>query len=338
MATVIRYHFLNSAFSPQRFVADILHMRTLGTYEQYITMHFNNMPYAHMGLSFLAWHRAFLWEFERDLQAADRHAGRPGTWPKDGNIGVPYWDWTTENSPNPADARGRLWGPTFMGGSGSPVTGPFAPAAWPPPSLLASSGVTGLNRDLGAIGVLSNTTDVNYALGLNTFDVAPFTETGPNTGTTPTSFRSVVEGQTLPTNVPLGSGPSPPMHSSTARMHNRGHSWVGGIMNMVPISPYDPVFWLNHSNVDRLWVRWQIAHSANAGQWPSDAAIDALYPSTGTRPRNVFKRSEYMRPWIPPGASRGWRPADVLNWQAMGPSSEHKYRYDTDPPGSFRFS
>ncbi|HSF00364.1 MAG TPA: tyrosinase family protein [Nitrososphaeraceae archaeon] len=38
--------------------------------------------------------------------------------------------------------------------------------------------------------------------------------------------------------------------------HNLVHRWVNG--NMVTMaSPNDPVFWLHHSNVDRLWSIWQ---------------------------------------------------------------------------------
>ncbi|MEH2169738.1 MAG: tyrosinase family protein [Nostoc sp.] len=30
-----------------------------------------------------------------------------------------------------------------------------------------------------------------------------------------------------------------------------------GTMNSIPSSPYDPIFWLNHANADRLWAEWQ---------------------------------------------------------------------------------
>lgn len=30
-----------------------------------------------------------------------------------------------------------------------------------------------------------------------------------------------------------------------------------GTMDSIPSSPYDPIFWLNHANVDRLWAEWQ---------------------------------------------------------------------------------
>ncbi|MGH7194104.1 MAG: tyrosinase family protein, partial [Candidatus Saccharimonadales bacterium] len=35
--------------------------------------------------------------------------------------------------------------------------------------------------------------------------------------------------------------------------HNFIHNWVGGDMGTGG-SPYDPIFWLHHSNVDRLWA------------------------------------------------------------------------------------
>ncbi|ETO18384.1 hypothetical protein RFI_18883, partial [Reticulomyxa filosa] len=41
-----------------------------------------------IGLDWKGWHRVYLREFEKALQAADRALGR------DGNIFLPYWDWT----------------------------------------------------------------------------------------------------------------------------------------------------------------------------------------------------------------------------------------------------
>lgn len=39
--------------------------------------------------------------------------------------------------------------------------------------------------------------------------------------------------------------------------HNRGHNFVGGIMGNPMFSPRDPLFWLHHANVDRIWNDWQ---------------------------------------------------------------------------------
>jgi tyrosinase len=40
-------------------------------------------------------------------------------------------------------------------------------------------------------------------------------------------------------------------------MHNRVYVWVGGDMGSAT-SPNDPVFYLNHFNVDRFWVAWLV--------------------------------------------------------------------------------
>lgn len=42
--------------------------------------------------------------------------------------------------------------------------------------------------------------------------------------------------------------------------HNQVHAWVGGTMNNLFLSPADPVFWMHHAQVDRLWHLWQQSH------------------------------------------------------------------------------
>lgn len=39
--------------------------------------------------------------------------------------------------------------------------------------------------------------------------------------------------------------------------HNDGHNFIGGIMANPMFSPRDPMFWLHHANVDRIWSEWQ---------------------------------------------------------------------------------
>lgn len=45
--------------------------------------------------------------------------------------------------------------------------------------------------------------------------------------------------------------------------HNHVHSWVGGVMNNTSHSPADPIFWLHHCEIDRLWWIWQQSHNNN---------------------------------------------------------------------------
>jgi hypothetical protein len=37
------------------------------------------------------------------------------------------------------------------------------------------------------------------------------------------------------------------------------HRWIGGDM-LSMTSPNDPIFFLHHSNVDRIWAKWQLEH------------------------------------------------------------------------------
>ncbi|MCX7512148.1 tyrosinase family protein [Frateuria sp. STR12] len=43
------------------------------------------------------------------------------------------------------------------------------------------------------------------------------------------------------------------------RPHNRVHNLIGGAMSSIPTSPRDPLFWVHHANIDRLWAAWSKA-------------------------------------------------------------------------------
>lgn len=54
-------------------------------------------------------------------------------------------------------------------------------------------------------------------------------------------------------------------------LHNLVHRWVNGTMvNMT--SPNDPVFWLHHANIDKLWGDWQRLHPTVCPFLPSKYA------------------------------------------------------------------
>jgi tyrosinase len=65
-------------------------------------------------------------------------------------------------------------------------------------------------------------------------------------------------------------------------IHNSGHVWVGGSMGGIPTAPCDPVFWMHHAEIDRLWWVWQQAHP---GQNPALAGPAAtMDPWSETEP------------------------------------------------------
>src|SRR5216683_2521275 len=64
--------------------------------------------------------------------------------------------------------------------------------------------------------------------------------------------------------------------------HGSVHVWVGGTMGAIPTAPCDPVFFMHHANIDRIWSQWQ---AANPGKNP-----DLPGPNPGPN-------SPVMDPW-----------------------------------------
>jgi tyrosinase len=61
-----------------------------------------------------------------------------------------------------------------------------------------------------------------------------------------------------------------PVYSNFCRqldvtLHNYIHKYVGDTTNMgnVPTAAGDPIFWLHHSNIDRMWVAWNASGGRN---------------------------------------------------------------------------
>jgi tyrosinase len=205
---------------------------------------------AHSGPAFLPWHRLMLMLFELQLQRVL----------DDDTVGLPYWDWAADGDlPSAQQAQALLWGDTTgIGGSGTPVPGgPFQPGAF---RVEIDSDATGrlratdrgLSRTLGAdTDSLPTTDDVTAVLGDDTYDRAEWDRRS-------LAFRNRVEGW-------RPNGP---------RLHNRVHFWVGG--DMAPAtSPNDPVFYLNHCNVDRIWEAWMVRHGRTYAP-PATASADLL--------------------------------------------------------------
>jgi tyrosinase len=55
--------------------------------------------------------------------------------------------------------------------------------------------------------------------------------------------------------------------------HNQGHVKLGPPMENVPTAPTDPIFWMHHGEVDRVWADWQ---AKNPGKGPVLSGKDAV--------------------------------------------------------------
>jgi tyrosinase len=104
----------------------------------------------------------------------------------------------------------------------------------------------------------------------------------------------------------VGTAMSEPTFASFQNLingpHGSVHGRVGGDMCCVPTASYDPIFFLHHANVDRIWATWQLSHP---GPLPPTEATWQLQP--------------FNRPF-----STAWQTgSDVESTDALG------YRYRT---------
>jgi len=297
LSTTERQAFVNAIIKLKNEVPS--QMGLTNRYDDYVQVHMNAMAvgagWAHQLPAFLPWHREYLRHFELDLQAIDP------------TVTIPYWDWTVDQ--NPA-AVGTPFTADFMGGDGDGAdsrvtTGKFAFAngKWNL-NILSGGGNDNkayLRREFGlSASTLPSPTQLNVALNKTVYDVSPF-NTGANDG-----LRNFLEGWHS-----TGGG----VNDAAPQNHNRVHVWVGG--NMLPAtSPNDPVFWLNHCNIDRLWQVWQNMHQAAQPYLPVAGA-----PAGHNLNDNMIFFNGGPAPW--PDVST---PAGVVDNHALG------YWYDTDEP------
>ena len=226
---------------------------TVSIYDQFVAMHVcvwglgrsgatgpqAGVDGAHGGPAFLPWHREFLRRYEMALQMVDPM------------VTLPYWNWGFGH----ADETTSLFVDDKMGPRGGPITSGFFaegataenPLGWtihPAVQVLGSS----LRRSgTQPVSDLPSEAALFEALDMSTFS----------------TFRPALEG---------GTGLEPG-HGS---MHNGVHGWVAGDMGQMS-SPNDPLFYMHHAQVDRIWALWQQANpsavyndagvSVGAGPW-----------------------------------------------------------------------
>jgi len=250
------------------FVAAVKRLKAQTTgrnYDWFVRTHLNyfstvnGVSHAHRSPSFLPWHRQYLIELERALQVYD-----PA-------VTLPYWDWTVDRSTTGAPFTADFMGGNGSGGNGPVTTGPFAGATnWR--INVSNTTSTSLRRAMGN-ATLPSAAQVSTVLGYSTYDAAPWNSS------TGSGMRNRLEGFLSP------------------GLHNVVHVWVGGHMGQAD-SPNDPVFFLHHCMIDRLWSQWQ-------ARW--GYGTNRYLPGGGTS--GVVDLNNTMQPW-------GVTPAAVLDHRA----------------------
>jgi tyrosinase len=204
---------------------------------------------AHRGPSFLPWHREFLLQVEEDLRRIDA------------SLSLPYWNWT-EDVADPANSP--IWSDKFLGGNGVEndhwrvADGPFAYSKgnWPVPAYPEEGyPEPGLKRQFGVYtDSLPNNDDLLLALRESLYDTPPYNSSPFTLG-----FRNRLEGW-------ITQRGDSRVRTPGTQLHNRVHVWVGGNMILMT-SPDDPVFFLHHCFIDKIWADWQESMMENNKDW-----------------------------------------------------------------------
>jgi tyrosinase len=177
----------------------------------------------HGSFYFFSWHRMYLYYFERILRAA---SGDP-------KFALPYWNYTDD--PARQDPNQRQ------------LPLPFRQPADPTNSLYVPNRAGPMNDGTGYLPKA----DVDYsnAFRFTNFDSLP--------GSGSASFGGGTAGQPSQFNGDYGQlelTPHNVVHVDIGG--SQGFQCAGGWMIDVNCAARDPIFFLHHANIDRLWKRW----------------------------------------------------------------------------------
>jgi Common central domain of tyrosinase/Polyphenol oxidase middle domain len=181
----------------------------------------------HGSFFFLAWHRMYLYYFERILQAAVRQAIGNPTY----SFSLPFWNY---ESPSHRD-----------------LPEPFRNPANSSNPLYVAQRASNCNSGQPCVSAADASDTV--ALGL-----IPFCSCsgGSCTGcTTGISSDEAFGGGFIPAPNHSANGPG----ELEIQPHGQVHNAVGGPkgwMSFFTCAARDPIFWLHHANIDRLWQVW----------------------------------------------------------------------------------
>ena len=188
-----------------RFVAALaqLNHQGSGRFADFRNMHTDvSSPQAHGAPGFLPWHRAYLLDLERELQAIDP------------SVTLPYWRFD--------QAAPKLFTQDFLGVPNAIGTVQFS--ASNPLQFWVTDGVQGIVRN-------------------------PRSNWNPATQPGPTVFT---EAQTFA----LGTAYAA-FRDMEGNPHGTAHTRWDGFIRSIGTAAKDPLFFLLHCNVDRLWAKWQ---------------------------------------------------------------------------------
>lgn len=232
------------------------------SWRYWTNVHVNYCP--HDIAYFLAWHRGYIYYFERQLQIVSGNS----------NLALPYWDYYSY---------------------------PTMPPEFTDPAT---------NNPLYVAGRVN--TNVYNALSLTPFGSTVWNFERGRTN----AFEPLIE----------------------SRPHNPVHNIIAGVMRTME-SPLDPIFYLHHTNIDRLWHAWALPDGkgipgttspywSGSFTYAPDLTLPRIQCYHPSRLGNTY--SNFNRPTSLPPQSQSAR---LIRVQAQGPGSQGGDNFPAVPPG-----
>ncbi|MCA9715824.1 MAG: tyrosinase family protein [Myxococcales bacterium] len=231
----------------------------------FVSMRTEQMPMsrmAHMAPQFLPWHRYLLLRLEADMAEA---IGDP-------DFALPYWDWEDCWEDGDPGTCAPIFEAEFLGTAGgcddaTRVVQGYLPDNGFTVNVASVGGLMNFTggglvcaprpivREVGCSGSVVGPPDAAEIAGIfarPVYDAAPYDSCYTEEDV---SFRQYLEG--------FNNGDLDPICvAAGCTLHGRGHEWIGGDMT-INSTPNDPMFFLHHNNVDRMWAAWQEANLAS---------------------------------------------------------------------------
>ena len=229
----------------------------------------------HNSWHFLPWHRAYLHHAEALLREAIAGLGGPADW------ALPYWDYSDATRPEVRRLPPAFRAQQLPGGGTNPLF------------------------------VARRASSVNAGTPLDVVDVSTAAAFAEVAFTPPAGFTGGGFGGSR---APVGS------HAGTASSqmgaledtpHGAVHLAVGGsggLMSSFGTAAQDPIFWLHHANIDRLWEAWLRAGSTRRNPAESAWADQGQWTFGAGPVRRTLRTRELLDPRRPP---LGYRYADM---------------------------
>ncbi|MGA8224128.1 MAG: tyrosinase family protein [Candidatus Acidiferrales bacterium] len=238
----------------------------------------------HGSFYFFSWHRMYLYFFERILRAA---SGDP-------TLTLPYWNYTDD--PNVQEPYQRQLPPPF----------------WQPAIQCVPLNTPGCNplfiteRDPS----MNNGTGFLYVGDVDYSAAFKYTNFEAPVGSGAFSFGGPERANHATMHDDFGALESTP--------HNVIHDDIGGWMSDPNRSANDPIFYLHHANIDRLWKRW-----LDQGAGRQNPTSDQVWMTT------MFTFYDVT---LDQNGQQIGKQVQLSGQQILDTVSQLDYCYDDDPP------